>query len=154
MAVAVEQLRRCTEIAFSTLAAHLRTPPAPTFAPLASSLLSLLANIRQNAHMILWKNAGAAQIYNSIRRTFPSYDETITYVLHHTSSNTHQWDRFVGRLQSLHASDWKTLPHKLVEPPLDSTVSSPTPASLRPHTSLNHALETKEFQEDVGQPLG
>jgi hypothetical protein len=69
--VQLQELANRSKISFNLLQIHLRTPPAPTFAPLVLSLLSLCAQIHSACLEALWadgeKTIGVARLYGVFR---------------------------------------------------------------------------------------
>lgn len=107
--IQMEELVHRSLLAFNLLQIHLRTPPAPTFAPLIMSLLSLCAQIRSFCIDALWnekslKKGGLAITYNLLRAasTSPSSSSAShDFVLDRTSrSNQQRWQKLLNLMQS------------------------------------------------------
>lgn len=146
-------------MSFNLAQIHLRTPPAPTFAPLVLSLLSLCAQIHSACLDALWKEEGLAHVYRLFRAIKESAS-TSKFLVLDGKKQIHRaaMERTLNLLQCNGESSLDRLPDAITRQEVKSEVTKSDEEIVRDKDSM--LLDTSTYQalvdddeEDLGEAV-
>lgn len=149
---------------------HLRTPPAPTFAPLVFSILSLSAQIYSTCLESIWKEVEKSPSISHIYSTFVSSHDTeqqnksSSLVLDaHNLHDRGPWEKMLTKIQcSDRRGDLGWLPMALIQSDRPERLDQRVDPSTTPFLKIQDNFSTSAIirsnlsndqDEDIGETL-
>lgn len=148
--IQLEELAHRAKISFNILQIHLRTPPAPTFAPLVMSLLGVCAQVHSFCLHSLWQESdnrgGISGLYSSFR--LAGNTEQASASLHLDAANRAGWDKILNRIHLADKSALAWMPLTL-----EHTPSEPLEGPAERATALTTEQRSQGDDEDLGEAV-
>lgn len=147
------------------LTAQLRTPPAPTFAPLTATLLPLTAAIDELARRTLWGNvapvqgtgqlAALAHFYNHLGRMYDQPSTKPFSLDAHSQHNKAKWRHMLNAVQACNTANLSWMPSVLLEPTSDMGVEMRRTDEQKgiPPVEAEDSDAARFDEEDIGETI-
>lgn len=156
VSIQLEELSHRSHQAFRLMQLHLRTPPAPTFAPLVITILSICAEVNSLCQKMLWEDQderkSLSAIYSVVRNQGDGKDTSSFRLDAKSKSHKAMWTRMLRRVDQKEHKNLDWLPGKLTRP----NVATKLIASEMLQSDINSMISVLDHaseEEDLGEAL-
>lgn len=151
--IQLQELGNRARVSFNLAQIHLRTPPAPTFAPLVLSLFSLCAQIHAACLDALWREEGLAYLYQFFRGIRGVAPDAKPLMLDGEKQIHKQaMERILNLLQNNKTSRLDWLPNALARQGMESKLLKAN-GEIKEPMLLNASSSAMIDDEDLGEAV-